>query len=85
MDPKDFPKVTRVLQEYVHYKTKKGPRKHGPYYYGYWQENGKSRRVYIGKELPQELADIPGTAIRFPGRTHLIWPGRPQVQESNQP
>lgn len=25
---------------------------HGPYYYAYWQENGKQRRKYLGKTLP---------------------------------
>lgn len=78
MDPKDFPKVTRATLDYSHRNTKNGPVKAGPYWYGYWRENGKARRVYIGKELPKELADIPGTALRFPGRSLLVWPGRPQ-------
>jgi hypothetical protein len=26
---------------------------HGPYWYAYWRENGRSRSRYIGKELPQ--------------------------------
>jgi len=29
-----------------------GKGKHGPYWYGYWHENGKLRSRYIGKELP---------------------------------
>jgi hypothetical protein len=31
-----------------------GQRKHGPYWYGYWRENGKLRSRYIGRELPSE-------------------------------
>jgi hypothetical protein len=25
---------------------------HGPYWYAYWSENGKTRKQYIGKERP---------------------------------
>lgn len=28
---------------------------HGPYWYAYWREGGRSRSKYIGKELPEEL------------------------------
>lgn len=27
---------------------------HGPYWYAYWAENGKTKSQYIGKYLPQE-------------------------------
>jgi hypothetical protein len=27
--------------------------KHGPYYYGYWKENGKLKKKYIGKYDPR--------------------------------
>jgi hypothetical protein len=27
---------------------------HGPYYYAYWSEEGKTRTQYIGKKLPQK-------------------------------
>jgi hypothetical protein len=26
---------------------------HGPYWYAYWKEDGRTRSSYIGKELPQ--------------------------------
>lgn len=28
--------------------------RHGPYWYGYFRENGKLKKVYIGKTLPNE-------------------------------
>lgn len=28
---------------------------HGPYWYGYWRENGRLHSVYIGKERPVEV------------------------------
>lgn len=28
---------------------------HGPYWYRYWWEDGKTRKKYIGKELPADL------------------------------
>ena len=28
--------------------------KHGPYYYGYWKENGKLKKKYIGRYNPRE-------------------------------
>ncbi len=29
-------------------------RGHGPYWYGYWSVNGKTRSKYVGKTLPEE-------------------------------
>src|ERR1700674_5522400 len=26
---------------------------HGPYWYAYWKENGRTRSKYIGKQLPE--------------------------------
>lgn len=28
---------------------------HGPYWYGYWKAGTKTRKVYIGRELPDDL------------------------------
>lgn len=27
---------------------------HGPYWYGYWKEGGRTRKLYIGRHLPGE-------------------------------
>ena len=29
---------------------------HGPYWYAYWSENGKTRSQYVGKKLPEGKA-----------------------------
>lgn len=29
---------------------------HGPYWYAYWAEGGKSKSQYVGKKLPRHLA-----------------------------
>ncbi len=55
MDPKHISKITRIKQEYKSRETKKGIVEDGPYWYGYWIENGKTRRIYIGKKLPVAL------------------------------
>jgi hypothetical protein len=28
---------------------------HGPYWYAYWKEGGRSRSQYIGRELPADI------------------------------
>jgi hypothetical protein len=28
---------------------------HGPYWYAYWKQDGRTRSEYIGKELPAEI------------------------------
>jgi hypothetical protein len=79
MDPKHIPNITMVAQEYKSRKTKKGTVKDGPYWFGYWMEKGKSRRVYIGKELPKELQAVLDSRTKPPGRTNYSWPGRAQA------
>jgi len=69
-------KITRVYQ---HYKiTKKGRKKFisGPYWFGYWHENGKQKRVYIGKELTAGLKHMFEGRFKRPGYTNYVWPGR---------
>jgi hypothetical protein len=52
---KSIPPRATIREEYVKcgkpicYRCK-----HGPYYYGYWKENGKLKRKYIGKYDPRE-------------------------------
>ncbi len=29
---------------------------HGPYWYAYWREGGRTRSRYVGKQLPGERA-----------------------------
>jgi len=40
---------------------------HGPYWYAYWTENGKTRSQYIGKRLPKGIKsseDVKGSGVR---------------------
>lgn len=39
---------------------------HGPYWYAYWREDGRTRKRYIGRHLPGEpleavVPDLPGS------------------------
>lgn len=79
MEAKHMTMITRVRLEYKTRKLKNGSTKDGPYWFGYYQLNGKTSRVYIGKELPPELAAIPGTGIKPKGRIYHSWPGRAQA------
>lgn len=36
-------------------KCKDGAQGHGPYWYAYWTENGKTRKEYIGKNRREAL------------------------------
>ena len=31
---------------------------HGPYWYAYWKENGRTRSRYVGSSLPQRAKDV---------------------------
>ncbi|MGH8909587.1 MAG: hypothetical protein ACRD0K_24635 [Egibacteraceae bacterium] len=31
---------------------------HGPYWYAYWKEGGRSRSQYIGRELPADIRHL---------------------------
>lgn len=76
MDPETKLKITRVVRELQGHMTKSGRKYCGPYWWGYFMENGKVRRVYIGKELPEDLSDVYNTRTKPPGRTNYSWPGR---------
>ncbi len=53
-DP-EKPAVT-YRQQYVQCGKKTCTRcPHGPYWYGYWREDGRSRSRYLGKKLPEHV------------------------------
>jgi hypothetical protein len=37
---------------------------HGPYWYAYWTEKGKTRSQYIGKRLPKEINPARNANVR---------------------
>jgi hypothetical protein len=57
---------------------------HGPYWYAYWKEDGRTRKRYIGRHLPGEpleevVPDLPaggaeGPAADAPAREHAERP-----------
>lgn len=42
---------------------------HGPYWYGYFKEDGRTRKVYVGRTLPGEELPVvtPGEGLRRAG------------------
>jgi len=75
MDPHIISKITRVQPESKTHHTKAGESTTGPYWYGYWQENGNTMRVYIGRQLPPELQAIYDSRYLRPGHIKYSWPG----------
>jgi Family of unknown function (DUF6788) len=52
---KSIPSGATIRKEYVKCGNPYCYRcKHGPYYYGYWKENGKLKKKYIGRYDPRE-------------------------------
>ncbi|MBA7535682.1 hypothetical protein ES705_27940 [subsurface metagenome] len=45
------------------------------YWYGYWKENGKSRAVWLGKELPESLQHLYDGKKLGPKGLVYFWPG----------
>ena len=76
MDQITLSKITRVHARFITKKTSKGDHTTGPYWYGYYQANGKQKSVYIGRELPEELKLLLDTRIKPPGHRQYSWPGR---------
>ena len=76
MDKVTLKKITRVQAQFMTKKTSKGDHTTGPYWFGYWQENGKTLKAYIGRELPAELEALLNTRVKYPGHRHYSWPGQ---------
>ncbi len=45
------------------------------YWYGYWKENGESRRIYLGKKLPESLQHLYDGKKLDPKGLVYSWPG----------
>ena len=76
MDKITINKITRVHAQFITKKTGKGDHTTGPYWFGFWQENGKANKVYIGRELPAELEGLLDNRFKQPGHRYYTWPGR---------
>lgn len=84
MKPEHLKMIHRVALEHKRYKNKKGKQIDGPYWFGYLRTGGKQLRIYIGKELPQELEILLKTRTKPPGAKNYVWPGRPQEPEAQE-
>jgi len=67
-------RIARLSKEYIPRMAKHGKTLDGPYWYGWYQENGKTKRVYIGKELPKELERLIKKRYKKPGFQRYTWP-----------
>jgi len=76
MNPITLSKITRVNPQFMTKKTPCGDHTTGPYWWGFYQEKGKTIKVYIGRQLPEELEVLLSTRVKLPGHTQYIWPGR---------
>ncbi|MBA7605675.1 hypothetical protein ES703_12813 [subsurface metagenome] len=76
MDQITLSKITRVHARFITKKTGKGDHTTGPYWFGYWQEKGKPQRVYVGRELPEELEVLLNARVKPPGHRNYAWPGQ---------
>ena len=50
-----MPQVTYRRQEVRCGRPECGACPHGPYWYAFWKEDGRSRSQYIGRELPADV------------------------------
>jgi len=63
---KSIPSGATIRKEYVKCGNPYCYRcKHGPYYYGYWKENGKLKKKYIGKYDPREETKKEDNELHF--------------------
>ena len=51
----DIPKKATLRLELVLCGKGKCTKLHGPYWYAYWQNGSRTRKVYVGKTLPPEV------------------------------
>jgi hypothetical protein len=63
---KSIPSGATIRKEYIKCGNPYCYRcKHGPYYYGYWKENGKLKKKYIGLYDPREETKKADDELRF--------------------
>ncbi len=55
----------------------------GPYWRGWFMEDGKQKQLYIGKELPKELQYLLDGKVMRPGRKLWSWPAQKAVNNQD--
>lgn len=69
-------KIQRVYRQYDTRKVGRAIRHYGPYWFGYYQRDGRHVKVYIGKELPESLKYLIRKRFVKPGYKNYTWPGQ---------
>jgi hypothetical protein len=65
LDPSPAAPTVRYRQQHVRCGKACSACPHGPYWYAYWHEGGRTRSQYIGRELPADVRRL--LADRSPG------------------
>ena len=73
-------RVTALYQRYHKEKRKGGIVRYGPFWYGWYREDGVQREVYIGKELPKDLQWLLEGRYKPPGYKQWRWPAPTKVK-----
>lgn len=80
MNPEKIMKVQGLTQKSQTITSKGKTRRFGPYWYGWYMEDGKQKWVYIGKELPKHLEWMLRERFKLPGRQLWSWPAPKKVK-----
>jgi len=76
MEPEVMNKIQGLFQTTRKEVIKGKKYKFGPYWTGWWMEDGKQIVKYIGKKLPKELEYLRQNKFKLPGRKRWAWPQR---------
>ncbi len=80
--PEDMIKIQGLFKMKI-WARYKGKRLHrGPYWFGWWMDNGKQERRYIGKNLPPQLEFLLKGRVKLPGRKLWSWPAHKMVNKA---
>ena len=67
-------KIRRLYQRSRTRTVQGQPRTYGPYWIGQWDQNGETKRVHIGKELPPSLKRLLQGKYKREGSKTYRWP-----------
>jgi len=82
-------KTIKKVQRLYHCKTvKKNPSQKKYTYrvwWGFWEEGGKPKKVYIGNEVPDELKAMMKQRSHSPNGSQYFWPRSVHGKNSGDP
>jgi len=81
MKPEDMARIQGLFHTTRNVVIKGKKYKFGPYWIGWWMEDGKQVIKYVGKKLPAELEFLHQNKFKLPGRRRWQWPMRETVSE----